>query len=91
MGQFKDGMRHGKGTIKIINVDEPHPNCFTCYDGEWAKGKPHGYGVQIDEKDNKYMGDFKNGDKTGNAIILNKDGLFYEGQVKNGLKNGYGV
>jgi hypothetical protein len=51
-------MRHGKGTIKIINADEPNPDCFTCYDGEWVRGKPYGYGKQIDEKDNKYMGNF---------------------------------
>lgn len=49
-------MRHGKGTIKIINSDLPNFPDFTAYDGEWANGKPHGFGRHIDEKNNKYIG-----------------------------------
>ena len=84
-------MRHGKGSIKIINPDLPNFPDFTAYDGEWVNGKPHGFGRQIDEKNNKYIGEFQESEKTGKAVFLNRDGLYYEGQVKNGLKHGYGL
>ena len=84
-------MRNGKGSIKIINSKNSNSNEFTAYDGQWLNGKPHGYGKHIDEKNNKYIGQFEDGQKTGKAVILNKDGLYYEGKVKGGLKHGYGV
>ena len=37
MGQFKNGLRHGKGNFHYSNGD--------IYDGDWKDDKPHGYGV----------------------------------------------
>lgn len=31
------------------------------YDGEWANGRPHGEGKQIDELNTKYIGSFDQG------------------------------
>ncbi len=33
LGNFKNGMRNGKGSIKIINEKNPNSNEFTVYDG----------------------------------------------------------
>ena len=46
LGEFKDGMRHGKGTIKMLA--DSSSDTFMGYDGEWAGGKPNGYGKHID-------------------------------------------
>ena len=83
-------MRHGKGTIKIFSTNVDNPDDFMAYDGEWANGKPHGFGRHIDQKNTKYIGEFKMGEKTGKAIILAKDGLYYQGGIKKNLKHGSG-
>ena len=54
-------MKNGKGTIKIIPKPTNSQDLFTAYDGSWLDGKPHGFGAQIDEKDNKYIGSFVHG------------------------------
>jgi len=41
-------MRYGKGTIQIFSSNLDAPNDFMGYDGEWAHGKPHGFGKHID-------------------------------------------
>ena len=50
-------MKHGKGSIKLLTS----ATNFMAYEGEWQKGKPHGYGKHIDEKNTKYIGDFLGG------------------------------
>jgi hypothetical protein len=42
--------------IKVFN--NKGASDFMGYDGEWSNGKPHGFGKQIDEKGNKYIGSF---------------------------------
>ena len=37
MGEFKDGKRHGQGTVTIPNGSK--------YEGEWKEDKPHGAGT----------------------------------------------
>ena len=90
LGRFKEGMRHGRGVIKILSKGDAKEN-FVGYDGQWVKGKPHGSGAHIDDHNTKYIGEFNAGEKVGNAIILTQDGLRYEGQVKKGLKHGRGI
>ena len=51
-------MKNGNGTIKIFNKSNASENEFTAYDGSWLDGKPHSFGVQIDENNNKYIGGF---------------------------------
>lgn len=91
LGRFRDGNRNGQGTIKVLSKNANNDKEFVGYDGEWLDGKPHGFGKHIDEKNNKYIGNFEHGEKTGKAIVMNKDGLFYEGEMKNGSKNGKGL
>ena len=62
-----------------------------AYEGEWKKGKPHGFGKQIDEKDTKYIGNFVAGEKTGSATIISKEGIEYRGEVLKGIKHGFGT
>ena len=72
-------MKHGKGSIKMFSSNPNAPEEFMAYEGEWLKGKPHGFGKHIDEKGTKYIGDFVGGEKTGSAKILTKEGQYYEG------------
>jgi hypothetical protein len=48
LGYFKEGMRHGKGTIQIFANSPKASEEFMGYDGEWASGRPSGFGRQID-------------------------------------------
>lgn len=58
LGNFKNGTRNGKGTIRLLNPSNPADvNCL-AYDGQWLQGKPHGHGCHIDERGNKYVGAF---------------------------------
>ena len=41
-------MRHGQGTIKILSTNPENTSDFMAYDGEWANGKPNGFGRHID-------------------------------------------
>ena len=90
LGHFKEGMRHGQGTIKIFSSNPGPPEHFIGYQGQWAAGKPHGFGAHIDHNNTKYIGHFNAGEKTGTAIILTQDGLYYEGHLRNNLKHGLG-
>ena len=74
-GEFKDGVKEGKGSLKVFPSNPDYPHIFMAYQGQWKKGKPHGFGKQIDEKDTKYIGPFVAGQKTGNATIITKEGI----------------
>ena len=57
-GEFKDGKRHGLGTMK--NPDG------SKYIGQWKEGLPNGKGTETWEDGTKFIGEFKNGKKIGN-------------------------
>ena len=50
MGDFKDGMRHGKRTSKYTNGNK--------YKGEWKNNKNHGKGTLNNASGNRYVGGF---------------------------------
>jgi hypothetical protein len=79
LGEFKDGVKHGQGSIQLTSSNADAPELTMCYEGAWEKGKPHGFGKHIDERDTRYIGTFLAGEKTGSATILTKEGLYYEG------------
>ena len=51
-GNFKAGVIEGQGTAKYTNG--------ITYTGEWKNNKRHGYGTLIDNKGNKFTGQFIN-------------------------------
>ena len=54
IGQWKNGLRNGKGTYYYSNGN-------IKYDGDWINDKYEGNGKEIYENGEYYIGQFKNG------------------------------
>lgn len=63
-GRFKNGLKHGKGKMKLEH------NVF--YEGEFKEGKAHGKGVLIYPNGNTWEGPFKNGCRDGIGVYTKK-------------------
>lgn len=80
-GDFKDGMRHGKG--KLIFRNDAY------YDGEWVNDKYEGYGEESLPGGNLLEGYYKDGRLTSGRVIFG-DGREYEGEWSDDMPNGTG-
>jgi hypothetical protein len=60
------------------------------YEGETAKGKPHGKGKMTESNGNVYEGDFANGEWHGKGKVTYRNGDVYEGDWNDGYKHGKG-
>lgn len=81
-GQFKDGVRHGRGRQTWTNG--------SLYDGFWEHGKFSGKGRVIFNNGNVYTGDFKHGMLEGFGEYAHYDGTTYVGEWKADKQNGKG-
>ena len=73
------------------------------YKGQFKKGKPHGFGISFDSKQNGYQGWWENGDKRGHGRYVFANGEIYDGMVEepssgngnpkysNGVRQGWGI
>ena len=64
------------------------------YFGEYKIGDnltPHGRGVLLYKKNDKYFGNFKNGKKSGIGVFFFKNGSKYFGEWENNKFEGYGI
>jgi len=87
-GEFKAGLKHGKGTIEYKNG--------LTYTGEWRNGLWHGKGELIEtffykKFVTRYRGEFVNGKKEGKGFQELKNGMTYDGKFKDGLFEGEGI
>ena len=62
VGQWKNGLMHGKGTMY-------YPNGTIAYDGDWICEQPEGNGKYIYQNGEYYIGQFKNGGKNGKGTM----------------------
>jgi len=81
-GQFKNGLKWGKGILKWINYS---------YIGQFKYDKENGEGILIKNK-KKFKGFYKNGTIFNGVtrIDVRASGGVYEGNIKNGKINGFG-
>ena len=106
LGNFKDGLMSGKGTLHYRNGDSLNGNwnndLFTgkgklklkdgsIYDGDWLNGKKHGKGKLIYSDGTVVQGDFANDGFNGLAKLKLEDGGIFEGQLVNGKPSGSGT
>ena len=85
VGEFKDGRKHGKGTI----IYKAHGSKYV---GDWKKGRQHGKGTWFYKDDSKhYVGDWKDGLPHGKGTRLNTDGSKYVGEFKKNEYHGMGI
>ena len=80
-GDFKDGMRHGKGKLVFCND--------AYYDGEWVNDKYEGYGEESLPGGNMLEGYYVAGRLTNGKVIFG-DGREYEGEWSDDMPNGMG-
>ena len=82
IGEYKDGLRHGKGTLYYLNGD-------IKYEGDFVNDKFEGNGKYILEDGEYYIGQFKNGKRHGKGIEYYEDGnIEYDGDWVNDKPEG---
>ena len=67
IGNFKNGMFHGKGT-KTWDLFSEAIKFFKKYEGMWKERKMHGKGTMTYVDDSKYEGDWVDGKREGKGI-----------------------
>ncbi len=82
VGEYKDGLPHGKGTCYFTN---------SVYYGDWQKGARTGRGVLSSSDGNCYVGEYQDNKKSGDGIMYYLNGSRYEGEWENNLYNGTGT
>ena len=83
VGEWKDGLWHGRGTVTRTDGEK--------YAGEFKEGLPNGHGTHTDSYGNKYVAKFKDGIPTGQGTITYFEGSKYVGELKNGQAHGKGT
>ena len=66
-GEFKNGLRHGKGT-------EYYPNGNITYQGDYVNDQFEGFGTYIMENGVYYVGEWKFGFRHGKGTLHYADG-----------------
>ena len=64
---------------------------FFSYDGNWANGRPHGYGVYLFADGLKYEGSYREGWPEGHGVGNYANGTVYEGNWRKGRFDGKGT
>ena len=66
MGQYKKGLKHGKGEFYLADG--------SSYIGDWVNDLRQGKGVETDPNGTTYQGNYKNGVKHGEGQLILVDG-----------------
>jgi hypothetical protein len=104
-GEFKDGMRHGKGVFllpggrKLVGVwedNEIREGTYTDFDGttytgQWQFRERNGQGTMTWPDGRKYVGEFKSGQRHGKGTMVYPDGRTYVGDFQWGERTGSGT
>ena len=105
-GEWKDGLKHGKGqliTEKIKYSGKFENDVFSgnkgvlcdekgnIYEGDFVNGKFEGYGHYKMNNGGNYIGQFKNGYFEGKGQLTDKKGNVFNGNFVKGQKDGYGL
>jgi hypothetical protein len=105
VGEFKDGKRHGQGTLYLPLDRTPRGTWRndeivqgtatlsdgTRYTGTWAFGYRQGKGELTYPDGRKYVGEFHGGSKHGQGTMIYPDGRVYTGEFREGKRTGYGT
>ena len=89
-GQFKDGKRHGKGTL-IWSKGYRRDSMGITYTGEFKDDLPDGEGTYTWANGDKYEGQLKYDLRNGYGTYTWADGGKYEGQWKDDEMHGEGI
>ena len=81
MGEFKNGLKHGKGKWKKRFNDQ---SC-NMYEGSYEDDKKNGIGMFTWESGNYYKGCYKDDERHGYGEMYWKDGSQYKGEWNKGI------
>ena len=86
-GEFKEGMKHGRGEWKKV------ANSTKCnrFEGFYAYDKKNGQGTFTWESGNIYNGNYVNDERHGYGEMYWTDGSVYKGEWRKGIQYGRGV
>ena len=83
IGEWKDGKRHGQGTLSY--------NDGSKYVGEYKEGKVHGQGTHTYADGSKYVGEWKDNKSNGQGTSTWANGDKYVGEWKDNNMEGNGT
>jgi len=86
-GQWKNGMREGRGTLRLEHDDKR----VEYYEGDWVANVAEGEGEYLHADGSSYRGQWKNNQKGGYGQERWADNSSYEGQYKASRKHGQGT
>ena len=87
MGDFKNGLKHGKGKWRK-DINEASSN---SYEGEYQYDKKHGFGVFSWHSGNQYKGNYYEDERHGYGEMYWIDGSVYKGNWVKGIQDGQGI
>mmetsp|Transcript_66820 Transcript_66820/g.139529 ORF Transcript_66820/g.139529 Transcript_66820/m.139529 type:complete len:514 (-) Transcript_66820:154-1695(-) len=82
-GQFRDGKRHGKGTLTHSNG--------TIHEAEWRNDKRQGKGTEVYLDGTRFTGSYVDDLRSGYGKMTWPEGSQYQGQFERGKANGEGL
>ena len=82
-GAFRDGWRHGDGTLVLANGD--------LYVGTFRRGEIEGSGTYVWSDGGRYTGDIWGGGPHGRGVRTYADGSVYTGKFVDRLRHGSGT
>eukprot|EP00892_Ulva_mutabilis_P012735 jgi/Ulvmu1/9834/UM056_0075.1 len=90
VGETVGGKQHGHGQYYAPAAGSG-TNYILQYDGDWAQGQRHGYGMEYDASGEIYVGTFHNGKRQGFGRLQYACGDVYEGEWRDGVHHGRGT
>jgi len=86
VGEFRNGLKHGKGRWKsgagVPNVNQ--------YEGDYLNDKKHGFGIFSWASGNIYKGEYFEDERHGFGEMVWTDGTKYIGEWCHGIQHGKG-
>ena len=82
-GDWKDGLRHGKGTLKFQDGG--------YYKGDFDMERMHGRGLFVWPDGSQYEGQWKKNVRHGEGTYLSASGTIYRGRFWKNMRHGPGV
>ena len=83
-GTFRNGKRHGKGTVEVDHFTGYFTNGVDQFDGEFADGKKQGHGTWHYANGDTFECEYDKNWENGHGKYTFKNGLYYEGDWKDG-------
>jgi len=82
-GEYRDGLKHGRGVFRYANGD--------VYEGEFKDGRLNGRGVMNYASGSVYDGQYDDDKRNGFGVYTFANGNVYEGEWKGNKKHGRGT